>query len=112
MCVKKQERKEYHEKNVIYILTTEDNKKKRIYIVGKTISLKDRLSTYNKTTEHEVVYHKECKTKDDMDLVEKFVLNKLNMYREKANRDRFILPIEHDVRLFTDVVDSCINFFN
>ena len=47
-----------------------------------------------------------------MDFVEKVVLKKLDMYREKANRDRFILPIENDIRLFTDVVDSCINFFN
>ena len=39
LCIKKQQRKEYPEKYVIYILTTEDNKKKRIYIVGKATKL-------------------------------------------------------------------------
>ncbi len=39
LCIKKQQRKEYPEENVIYILTTEDNKKKRIYIVGKASKL-------------------------------------------------------------------------
>ena len=38
------------------MLTTEDNKKKRIYIIGKATNLTQRLSSYNKTAEHEVVY--------------------------------------------------------
>ena len=64
--VKKQKRKDYPEKNVIYMLTTEDNKNKRIYIIGKAKDLKHRLSTYNKTAEHEVVYYKECKNEEDI----------------------------------------------
>ena len=97
LYVQKQKRHDYSQENIIYILTTEDNKKKRIYIIGKTTSLKNRLSTYNKTSEHEVVYYKECKTKEDMDLIEQMVIKKLKMYKEKANRDRFILPIEKDI---------------
>jgi hypothetical protein len=38
-------------------------------------------------------------------------VKKLNKYREKANRDRFILPLENDISLFTNVINECINFF-
>ena len=111
LCIKKQQRKDYPEKNVIYILTTEDNKKKRIYIIGKAQELKNRLSTYNKTSEHEVIYYKECKSKEVMNTVEQMVINKLQDYKEKANRDRFILPLEKDITFFTDTIDKSINFF-
>ena len=111
LCIKKQQRKEYPEKYVIYILTTEDNKKKRIYIVGKAIKLKNRLSTYNKTSEHQVVYYKSCKSEEDMNIIELMVINKLKEYKEKANRDRFILPIEKDITFFTDIIDKSIEFY-
>ena len=74
--IKKQQRKNYPDRNVIYMLTTEDNKKKRNYIIGtvgicrlvapslklgdKATNLTQRLSGYNKTAEHEVVYYKTC----------------------------------------------------
>lgn len=47
-----------------------------------------------------------------MNTIETMVLNKLKDYKEKANRDRFILPIEKDISFFTDIIDNCINFFN
>ena len=109
---KKQQRQDYPEKNVIYILTTDDNKKKNNYIIGKAKELKNRLSTYNKTAEHEVVYYKECKNENHMNTVEMMVLTKLEEYREKANRDRFILPLEKDISFFTSIIDNSINFFN
>jgi hypothetical protein len=108
--VKKQKRLDYPEKNVIYILSTEDNKKKRIYIIGKTKKLKDRLGPYNKTAEHGVEYYKSCNSKEYMNIVESMVLTKLDKYREKANRDRFILPAENDLTLFTNIIETCINF--
>ena len=111
LYVKKQPRKDYPE-NVIYMLTTEDNKKKRIYIIGKAKELKNRLSSYNKTSEHEVVYYKQCKNEFHMTTIELMVLTKLDEFREKANRDRFILPIDKEISLFTNIIDSCINFFN
>jgi hypothetical protein len=111
ICMKKQKRKNYPEKNVIYILTTEDNKKKRNYIIGKAEILKNRLTSYNKSSEHEVVYYKECKSKEHMNVVELMVLLKLDEYREKANRDRFILPIEKDISLFTSIIEQSINFY-
>jgi hypothetical protein len=110
ILVKKQRRIEYPESNVIYLLTTEDNKKNQIYIVGKATNLKKRLSTYNKTCEHEVIHYKSCKDEEELDLCEKLVLNKLKEYREQANRDRFILPIEKDIKLFTDIIDNCVDF--
>ena len=110
--LKKHKRIDYPEKNVIYILTTEENKKNRIYIIGKTIDLKNRLSVYNKTTEHEVIYYKECINEDVMTIIENMILLKLTNYREIANRDRFVLPIEKDINYFIDIVNNCINFIN
>ena len=109
--MKKQQRKEYPGNNVIYILSTEDNKKKRIYIVGKAKKLKNRLGPYNKTAEHEVIYYKPCNNEEDMRLIETIVVNKLEPYREKANRDRFILPLENDISLFINIINESINFF-
>lgn len=94
------------------MLTTEDNKNKRVYIIGKAKDLKNRLSTYNKTTEHEVVYYKECKSEEDMNIIEGMVLNKLKEYKEQANRDRFVLPIENDIIFFINIINVCINFYN
>jgi hypothetical protein len=108
--IKQQKRKNYPTKNVIYMLTTEDQKKNRLYIIGKASNLKKRLSNYNKTAEHEVIYYKNCESEKDMTAIETLVLKKLNKYREKANRDRFILPLENDISLFTNVINDCINF--
>ena len=110
--VKKQKRVEYSEKCVIYILSTIDHLKNRIYIVGKTTNLKNRLSSYNKTSEHQVIYIKECINEEILTLVETMILNKLKNYQEKANRDRFILPLENDISLFTNIVDNCIKFYD
>ncbi len=108
LCIRKQKRQSFPEKNVIYIVTTEENKKNRIYIIGKAKDLKNRLSTYNKTAEHEVVYYKGC-DEDDLKVIEQNVLRKLRNYREKANRDRFVLPIEKEISFFTEIIDQCIN---
>lgn len=110
MFLKKQRRVRHPESNVIYMVTTQDHKKNRIYIIGKATTLHTRLSTYNKTCDHEVVYYKSCKNKEEMDLVEKMVLNKLDEYREKANRDRFILPADKNIDFFINIINKCIEF--
>ena len=46
-----------------------------------------------------------------MDFIETIVIKKLESYKEKANRDRFILPIDKDISLFTTEIDKSINFF-
>ena len=58
---------------------TKENKKNRIYIVGSSIDLKERLGTYNKTCDHEVVFYKECKNEEHMDLSEKIILLMLDV---------------------------------
>ncbi len=108
MVLKKQKREIYPELNVIYMLTTEDHKKRNTYIIGKATNLTDRLSTYNKTCDHEVVYYKECESEENMDLSEKLILNKLDKYREVSNRDRFILPKGENTKLFIDVINKYI----
>ena len=95
--VKKRERKQYANENVIYILTTPSLKKDRRYIMGKATNLTNRLSTYNKTDEHEVIFNISCLTKEDMGIVEHMVFKKLEDCREHANRERFILPENKDI---------------
>jgi hypothetical protein len=90
--VKKQPRVQYDEANVVYILTTANMKKERRYILGKATNLTSRLSVYNKSDEHEVVYYQECSDEEELGLVESFVFCKLKEYREQANRERFLLP--------------------
>jgi uncharacterized Zn-finger protein len=107
---KKQRRQQIQEPNVIYILTTELLKKQRRYIFGKSKNLTSRLSTYNKTDEHEVIYYQGCKIEGNMDVIEKMVLNKLDKYREVENRDRFILPEDKEINFFIDVIKKNIEF--
>jgi len=108
---KKVERIE-HGKNVIYVVTNEYLERERTFIVGKAISLANRLSQYNKNAEHVVVYQKECKNTKQMSLIEEIILYKLDRYRERANRDRFILPEDREISLFTKVVDEACDWFN
>ena len=110
--VKKQAREKFKERYVVYILTTESLKKDRRYILGKAENLTNRLSTYNKTDEHEVVYYQTCGDEDNMRTVENLVFQKLKEYREQANRERFVLPEDKDVNLFIDIVKKSIEFLS
>ena len=108
--VKKQPRKKFDCSNVVYILTTPSLKKERRYILGKAKNLTNRLSTYNKTDEHEVVYYQECEDEESMNTLEPLVFKKLGEYREQANRERFILPDNSNIELFIDTIKECISF--
>jgi len=108
--LKKKPREHYDGENVIYILTTERLKKDRIYILGKATNLTNRLSTYNKSDDHEVVFYKSCNSKHNMDIAEKMVFSKLNKYKQAPNRERFILPEDKDIDLFIGCILQCINF--
>ena len=105
-------REQYHGKNFIYILTTPHNTQIRTYIFGKTINLTNRLSTYNKTEEHTVVYYKECKNELVMNSAETAIFSKLDSFRAMKNRERFILPEDKTIEFFTKTVDDCIEFFS
>jgi len=105
-------RDQYPGKNYVYILTTPAQQEKRVYIFGKTVNLTNRLSTYNKSEEHSVVYHRECKTEAIMSGAETAIFAKLEGCRAMKNRERFILPEGKDISYFTGVVDDCVAFFS
>tara|TARA_B110000259_G_C14030741_1_gene406573 strand:- start:5237 stop:5830 length:594 start_codon:yes stop_codon:yes gene_type:complete len=107
--VKKQPRVQYGN-TVIYILTTPSLKKDSRYILGKAKNLTNRLSTYNKTDEHEVIFYQECNNENLMSLVETVVFQKLEEYREQANRERFILPDDKKIDLFINIIKDTVNF--
>jgi len=109
--LKKQRRNLYPEQNVIYILTTEFYKPHNTYIIGKAQNLENRLGVYNKTCEHEVVYYKSCGNDEVLNIVESIVLAKLTKYKEKANRDRFILPTGASISLFISEINNAIDYF-
>ena len=108
--LKKQPRIQYKEENVIYLLTTYELEKKRIYILGKATNLTKRLTNYNKSEDHKVVYYRTCATLENMDIIEKIILKKLEKYKEKVNRERVILPKLYPISFFKDMIDESIDF--
>ena len=109
--VKSQPRIQYKEKYVIYVLTTALMKKERRYILGKATNLTSRLSVYNKSDEHEVVYYKSCGDEETMGCVENMVFQYLKEYREHANRERFNLPKTEEIDFFTNIINKSVEFF-
>ena len=109
--VKSQPRIQYKEKYVIYVLTTALMKKERRYVLGKASNLTSRLSVYNKSDEHEVVYYQSCGDEKTMGMVESTVFHQLEEYREQANRERFILPKTEEIDFFTNTIKKSIEFF-
>jgi len=109
--VKAQPRVQYEERYIVYILTTKRMKKDSVYILGKATNLTNRLSTYNKSDEHEVVYYASCGDETTMSLVEGMVFQYLAEYREQANRERFILPEKEEIELFSNVIKKSVEFF-
>jgi hypothetical protein len=108
--VKKQARIKYDEPNVVYVLTTNSLKNERRYILGKATNLTNRLSTYNKSDEHEVVYYHPCPDEETMSFIESSIFQKLKKYREQANRERFVLPEDKDISFFIDTIKKCVDF--
>jgi hypothetical protein len=86
-------------------------KKERRYILGKASNLTSRLSVYNKSDEHEVIYYRECGDEETMGMVESSVFHQLKEYREQANRERFILPKTEEIKFFSEKINNSINFF-
>lgn len=106
---KKQPREQYLDKPVLYLITNDALKPHHIYIVGKSNNLTNRLSVYNKSCEHEVIYFQECSTESIMDIAEQIVLNKLDGFREKTNRDRFVLPDDKPIDFFINHISNAID---
>ena len=62
--------------------------------------------------EHEVIYYQVCPDEDKMNIVETIIFNKLKECREQANRERFILPKDKDIKYFKDTIKKVIEFVN
>ena len=113
MILKKQTRNKYDESvNVVYIITNEDAKLKRTYTIGKAKNFVDRLSTYDKLQTHEVIYSKSFENENMMKIAEDIVLAKLNKYKEIECRDRFILPIGADIKIFIKPITDAYNLLS
>uniref|UniRef100_A0A6C0CYZ9 KilA-N domain-containing protein n=1 Tax=viral metagenome TaxID=1070528 RepID=A0A6C0CYZ9_9ZZZZ len=110
--VKRQPRLQYDIPNVIYILTTPTHKLEGRYILGKAENLTNRLSVYNKTDEHEVVYYQGCRDETCMKIAEQMIFYNLEQYREQANRERFVLPEGGNINLFIDEIKNTIRILN
>ena len=98
------------DKYVIYIITCDELEKDRIYLFGKAVYLKHRLSGYNKSLEYKVVYYKNFKNIYQMRVAEMMFLYKLNQYKNEY-RDRFVLPEDKDISFFTNVIDQIYYWF-
>jgi hypothetical protein len=101
-----------NDKNRVYLLTSEIHLKNRTYIIGKSKNLNSRLTAYNKGIDHTVEYNKKCNNVCQMNVIELMILYKLDNFRERMNRDRFILPEDKDISFFTKVFDTAVNWFN
>lgn len=108
--VQKQPREQFPHSNVMYIVTTQALQAERRYILGKATNLTKRMSTYNKTDEHEVIFYQPCKSKQTLSVVETLVFQKLDAHREQANRERFILPPNKTIDFFIDEIKACCKF--
>jgi hypothetical protein len=85
--------------------------KDRKYVIGKAKDLKSRNSNYSKLAESKPVYYISLQNSKKMKVAEDMVLELLDKYREKANRDRVILPVGEDIKLFTNVFNDVKNMF-
>ena len=109
--VRLQKRETFPDNNVVYIVTNDEIKKERIYLLGKAVDMKKRLTSYNKSMEHKVVYYKSFKNMYQIKVAEMMVLYKLNQYKTKEKKERFLLPENQDISLFTKVIDDSYDWF-
>ena len=109
----KQPKEVFDEKNVVYLMTSEEGEKIGEYNVGKATDLSKRKENYNHNKLHDfkVMYYISCKNSKFMDLIESVILMKLEKYRCKAGRDVFLLPTLRDITVFTNIFDDCLKFY-
>ena len=99
-----------HNKNVIYIITTEYKEAQEHYKIGKAQDLQKRLSVYNTTDRHEVIYSTSCKNKKIMDILETMVHSRLENKRVEPNKEWF--ESEEDAEDFIKVIEECKKVIN
>jgi len=109
--LQKQPRETFEEnKNVIYIVTTEYKEAQGHYKIGKAQDLQKRMSVYNTSERHEVIYNTSCKNKKSMDLLEQIVHMKLEDKRVEPNKEWFLS--EEDGEDLIKVIEEYKKMFN
>ena len=108
---KKIKRKQYSKGNVIYILQSENHKESGIFKIGITSDMTGRLSNFNTSDEHEVIFMQECYTIEYMEIIEESVHLVLNHCRIQSNRERFQLPEEKDIDYFITTIKNIVQGF-
>jgi len=109
--LQKQPRETFEEnKNVIYIVTTEYKEAQGHYKIGKAQDLQKRMSVYNTSEKHEVIYNTSCKNKKSMDLLEQIVHMKLEDKRVEPNKEWFLS--EEDGEDLIKVIEEYKKMFN
>ena len=104
--LQKQPRETFEEnKNVVYIVTTEYKEAQGHYKIGKAQDLQKRLSVYNTTDKHEVIYNTSCKSKKIMNILETMVHLRLESKRIEPNKEWFLS--EDDAEDFIKVIEEC-----
>ena len=92
-------------KNVIYIVTTEYKEAQGHYKIGKAKDLKERMSVYNTSDKHEVIFYTNCRNKKSMDLLEQLIHMKLEDKRIEPNKEWFLS--EEDAEDFIKTIEEC-----
>jgi hypothetical protein len=106
--IQRNRRVDYTEKSVVYIITTESRELKKEYKIGKTQDLTNRLSTYNTTEDHKVVFYLECESKDEMNTLEKIVFAQLSHLRIRANREWFCGEVVEIIKTIKECKDFIV----
>jgi hypothetical protein len=106
--IQRNRRVDYTEKSVVYIITTESRELKKEYKIGKTQDLTNRLSTYNTTEDHKVLFYLECESQDEMNTLEKIVFAQLNHLRIRANREWFCGEVEQMIKTVKECKDFIV----
>jgi hypothetical protein len=97
--------------NVVYLITCDELEVNRKYIIGKAKDLLNRMSQYDKLSNCRTIYSKTFNNIDDAEFAESIILNCLERYKDQMNHDRFILPVDKDIKFFTDVFDNASKCF-
>jgi hypothetical protein len=106
--IQRNRRVDYTEKSVVYIITTESRELKKEYKIGKTQDLTNRLSTYNTTEDHKVVFYLDCESQDEMNTLEKIVFAQLSHLRIRANREWFCGEVVEMIKTIKECKDFII----
>ena len=106
--IQRNRRLDYTEKSVVYIITTESREIKKEYKIGKTQDLTNRLSTYNTTEDHKVLFYLECDSQDEMNTLEKIVFTQLSHLRIRANREWFCGEVDEMIKTIKECKDFIV----